>query len=85
MSKKTNSVLCPACDEKISVPKKVSLGLRITCHNCTELLEVTSVKPIKLDWADDTDEDDYDYEDDDYEYDSDDEDEQDNKRSNYWS
>ena len=73
ISEKTNSALCPICDAKVSLPKKVTLGQFAICHKCTESLKVINIRPIELDWAGNANEDDYDYEDNDsdYEYDSD--------------
>ena len=86
ISEKTNSALCPICDAKVSLPKKVTLGQFAICHKCTESLKVINIRPIELDWADGIDEDDdYEFDDSDYDDDSSDEYEQGNKRSNYWS
>jgi len=49
-------VLCPECDQKIVV-NRPRMGQRIICSSCEAELEVISVHPLELDWADFEDED----------------------------
>jgi lysine biosynthesis protein LysW len=51
---------CPECDTKITFKKEPELGQRVTCRECSEILEVVELDPLELDWA---------YEEDDEEWD----------------
>lgn len=42
--------VCPSCGERILIDGQVDLGHRVTCNTCGDLLEVTSLGPIELDW-----------------------------------
>jgi lysine biosynthesis protein LysW len=72
---------CPSCDTKIRFLQSPKLGENIACSECGEVLQIISLAPLELDWADDddyeeyVDEDEewgYEEEDEDYDYDDDD-------------
>jgi lysine biosynthesis protein LysW len=63
---------CIECDEDIEINGRPQLGQKVTCPNCGALLEVASINPLELDWAEedyDNAWDDDDFSDDEYEYD----------------
>ncbi|HET6446078.1 MAG TPA: hypothetical protein VFI27_16035 [candidate division Zixibacteria bacterium] len=51
---------CPECDSRLRFRKTLKVGELILCPECNVALEVVSLKPLELDWAD---EDPWDYED----------------------
>ena len=56
---------CPGCDTLLTLPVGSRVGKRVECPDCQEELEVISLNPPELDyaeWGDDWDDDD----DDDY-------------------
>ncbi len=69
---------CPNCEEVVRFSTAPTLGQKVTCPYCRELLEVVELKPLELDYAGEED-DDGDFDDDsaDYEYDNDDDDDDD--------
>jgi lysine biosynthesis protein LysW len=70
------TVHCIECDEQIEVEGRTRLGQRITCDNCGAELEIVSLTPLDIDYADEDGEDlDDDWEEDEYDsFDEDDED-----------
>lgn len=42
---------CPGCDTRIRFNKRPTMGHKVTCPECLELLEVVELRPIELDWA----------------------------------
>lgn len=65
-------VLCPECEQKIVI-NRPKIGMHTVCRNCGVALEVISLRPLELDWAEFEDEDEDDWEDDD-DWDDDDDD-----------
>ena len=59
---------CPECDAWIKVPGSTELWDVVMCPNCDTDLQLISVDPPELDYADYDDDNDYDYDD----YDDDD-------------
>jgi hypothetical protein len=47
------NLFCPECDGGISSGHRHRLGQRFLCPHCRTVLEVISVRPLELDWADD--------------------------------
>ncbi len=43
---------CPSCDGQIKMGRDPEVGQQVTCPECGESLEVVSIKPLELDWAD---------------------------------
>ena len=60
------TVYCPDCDTRITLNPHVRLGQRFRCYECDAELEVISVDPLEVDWADIWDDDDQDQDDDDW-------------------
>lgn len=59
---------CPECNARLRFRKPFKVGQLVACPECEETLEVTSLKPLELNWAE---EDPWDYEDhDDLQYNS---------------
>jgi uncharacterized protein YbaR (Trm112 family) len=50
----TRTVECPYCDAPLSVSRKIRLGGKIQCPHCREYLKVVSLKPLRLEYYDDT-------------------------------
>ncbi len=46
--------LCPDCEEEINFRTLPKQGQKLTCPNCEAYLQVVSVKPLRLDWDDDS-------------------------------
>lgn len=42
---------CPECDARIRFTNKPSIGQRLTCRECEQVLEVIGLQPLELDWA----------------------------------
>jgi lysine biosynthesis protein LysW len=55
---------CIECDEEIEISGRPRLGQKVTCTNCGAELEVASINPLELDWAEEDYDDDW--EDDDF-------------------
>ncbi len=68
---------CIECDEEIELTDRLILGKKVTCQSCGAELEVASINPVGLDWA----QEDYDegWGDDDFNKDEDDEDDEDDE------
>jgi alpha-aminoadipate carrier protein LysW len=68
---------CPECETKIRFPQAPQMGETLTCHECGEALQVVSLSPLELDWANDDDygewEEDEEWEEEEWEDDEDDE------------
>lgn len=63
------TAFCPECGAKVTLKKRPSLGLIVTCRNCHTKLEVIDTIPLEFDWAfedadDDLDDYRHDYEED---------------------
>lgn len=71
------TALCPDCGQKIVIGPKPKKGQWVSCPHCNADLEIISLSPLELDWAqydddedfeddfwDDEDDDEYDWEDD---------------------
>jgi len=43
---------CPDCDATITVGREVKVGARLSCPECSVELEVLSLSPFELDYAD---------------------------------
>lgn len=41
---------CPECDGRIVI-KTPRLGTKLTCHDCRTRLQVISLTPLELEWA----------------------------------
>jgi len=55
VAKKTNVALCPDCEEEISFNVTPKMGQKFSCPNCETPLEVVSLRPLEVDWDDDSD------------------------------
>ena len=66
------TALCPDCDQKIVIGPKPKKGQWVSCPHCNADLEIISLSPLELDWA--QYDDDEDFEDDFWEDEEDDED-----------
>ena len=44
---------CPECDGRLRFRKNLKIGELILCPECEVTLEVVSIKPLELGWADD--------------------------------
>ena len=42
---------CPACGADIYFRKRPRINQRVTCRQCSSLLEVLELSPLELDWA----------------------------------
>ena len=42
---------CPACLARIDLDRKPALGHVVTCGCCTEVLRITDLDPLQIDWA----------------------------------
>lgn len=65
---------CPDCDNAVNLGARPAEGQIVSCNRCGAVLQVMSLAPVELDWADELDEGDeeeYEYE---YEVDYDDDD-----------
>lgn len=51
---------CPECTTVLRFHKPLRVGQLVVCHDCNETLEVVSLRPLKLHWADEAP---WDYED----------------------
>lgn len=51
---------CVECDEEITIGRRPRLGMKVICGYCGAHLEVVSLDPLELDWADEDDEDEWD-------------------------
>jgi lysine biosynthesis protein LysW len=49
---------CVECDEEIELPGRPRLGQKFICYSCGTRLEVVSVNPVEVDWADEEEDDD---------------------------
>ena len=65
---------CPECGARISLPNNVEVHDEVVCPECDADLIVASARPLRLEWADEYDDDDWDEDDDDDWDDDDDED-----------
>jgi C4-type Zn-finger protein len=45
-----NKAICPICEEKIELVKKIKFLERLSCPTCEALLEVVNLDPVELDW-----------------------------------
>ncbi len=43
--------MCPSCDARIRIGGDPDIGMRVTCPECGDLLEVVELNPIELDWV----------------------------------
>lgn len=43
---------CPECDARLRYHKQLRVGQLVVCPECEETLEVVSLDPLKLYWAD---------------------------------
>lgn len=43
--------MCPSCDARIRISGDPDIGMRVTCPECGDLLEVVELNPIELDWV----------------------------------
>ncbi|MEZ4516121.1 MAG: hypothetical protein R3C44_04535 [Chloroflexota bacterium] len=50
---KSLTARCPECDARIYLQRRPEAGELMSCPECDTLLEVISVSPLRLDWADD--------------------------------
>jgi lysine biosynthesis protein LysW len=48
---------CIGCDEELVIGGRLRLGMRVVCGNCGARLEVVSLDPLEVDWADEGDDD----------------------------
>ena len=44
------TAICPICEERIQVGKRISIRDRLCCPTCEALLEVMSTNPVEVDW-----------------------------------
>jgi len=58
---KTAVDICPSCGTKIYFAEAPEASQIVTCPECRDVLEVVSLSPLRLAWADDH----FDYDDDD--------------------
>ena len=42
---------CIECDEEVEINGRLILGKKVTCSSCGAELEVASINPLELDWA----------------------------------
>jgi lysine biosynthesis protein LysW len=49
---------CIGCDEELIIAGRLRLGMRVICAHCGAQLEVVSLDPLEVDWADEGDDDD---------------------------
>ncbi|CAN5596674.1 hypothetical protein BH10CHL1_BH10CHL1_25300 [soil metagenome] len=61
---------CIECDEEVEINGRLTLGKKVTCSSCGAELEVASINPLELDWAEEEYEENWD---DDFSDDEDDE------------
>jgi lysine biosynthesis protein LysW len=47
---KKGETYCPECDGRIVI-KAPRLGAKLTCHDCRTRLQVISLTPLELEWA----------------------------------
>jgi lysine biosynthesis protein LysW len=45
------TALCPDCDQKIVIGPKPKKGQWVSCPHCNADLEIISLSPLELDWA----------------------------------
>ena len=64
MTSKANRVICPACEEYITLKTAVDIDSKVRCPHCYTDLVVVQMNPIELDWDEYEDDDDWDDDDD---------------------